>query len=44
MRAQLPDVAGALSVALAHGVETAEPNMKNPAPEHWGCDSDCSMN
>jgi hypothetical protein len=35
MRAQLPEGAGGLSVALAHRLKIVEPNMKNPAPEHW---------
>jgi hypothetical protein len=33
--AVLPDVAGGLSVALARAFKIIDPNLKNPATEHW---------
>jgi hypothetical protein len=44
MRAQLPEVAGGLSVALAHSLKIVEPNMKDPVPGHWDRAFACSMN
>jgi hypothetical protein len=33
--ARLPDVAGGISVALAHTFKIIDPNVKNPASEEW---------
>jgi hypothetical protein len=33
--AQLPDIVGGLSVALARAFKIIDPNLKNPATEHW---------
>lgn len=32
---RLPQVAGGLSVALAHSFKIIDPDLKNPASEHW---------
>ena len=34
-RAELPRIAGGLSVALARTFKIMEPTLKNPATEHW---------
>jgi hypothetical protein len=36
LQAWLPDLAGGLSVALARTFRLVDPQMKNPATEHWG--------
>ncbi|MGZ3496863.1 MAG: DUF1931 family protein [Vulcanimicrobiaceae bacterium] len=33
--AQLPNIAGGLSVALARAFKIVDPKLKNPASEHW---------
>jgi hypothetical protein len=33
--ARLPDIVGGLSVALARAFKIIDPNLKNPATEHW---------
>jgi hypothetical protein len=33
--ARLPEIAGALSVALAHSFKIIAPDLKNPKPEDW---------
>jgi hypothetical protein len=33
--AELPRVAGGLSVALAHTFKIIDPTLKNPQTEHW---------
>jgi hypothetical protein len=33
--ARLPDVAGGLSLALARTFKIIDPELKNPATEHW---------
>ena len=33
--AQLPSIAGGLSVALAHTLKIIDPKLKNPQTEHW---------
>jgi hypothetical protein len=33
--AKLPEIAGGLSVALAHTFKIIEPDLKNPRTEHW---------
>jgi hypothetical protein len=35
LEAMLPEVAGGLSVALAHSFKIIEPNLKNPQTLHW---------
>ncbi|MDB5450802.1 MAG: hypothetical protein JWQ52_1930 [Phenylobacterium sp.] len=37
LEAWLPDLAGALSVALARTFRIIDPEVKNPATEHWDC-------
>ena len=32
---KLADIAGGLSVALAHTFKSIDPTIKNPATEHW---------
>jgi hypothetical protein len=35
LEAALPDIAGGLSVALAHSFKIIEPGLKNPQTAHW---------
>ena len=32
---RLPDIAGAISIALAHTFKIIDPELKNPQTEHW---------
>jgi hypothetical protein len=34
-RTRLPDIAGAISIALAHTFKIIDPELKNPQTEHW---------
>jgi hypothetical protein len=35
--ARFPDIAGGISVALAHTFKTIDPDLKNPQTRHWEC-------
>lgn len=34
-KARLPDIAGGISVALAHTFKIIDPDVKNPASKEW---------
>jgi len=35
--ARFPEIAGGISVALAHSFKVIDPDLKNPQTKHWEC-------